>query len=374
MEIERRRIAFIVTGLGVGGAEHALANMLSVLDREAFDPLLVVLGRAMELAPRIEATGTPMIGLDLDHGLGLFTGRKLLLQTLKEFRPHLLQGWLYHGNLAASYAGARLGLPVCWSIRDTPDSALRLKLTTRATILLSHWYLSRTTAIFNVSRRSSDYCVHQFGWPPDKLKVLPNGIDSNRFRPDDQVRTQLRSEWGAAEDDLVVGMVARWMPVKNHPLFLEACGKLLAIRPTLKVALAGKGCDRNNEELAHLLECYGLTGCALLLGPRHDIQRIYPALDALALTSRSEGFPNVLAEAMCCGIPVVSTDVGDAESIIGDFGKLVPATAESVTHALDMQLGAGAQIRHDGRQWIMDHFDLHMNVRRLEHHYMKILG
>lgn len=330
------RLCIVITGLGVGGAEHGLLKLLSRLDRTRIEPSLIVLGREDALAARFCAIGVKPLMLGLKPGRWPLAEFGRLLSAVRACQPDILQGWMYHGNLAASFAASRIKpSPVlCWSVRDTPDAGQGHSLFTRIVIRLCGLYLARVARIFNVSARSAAYCARELGWPAERTTILPNGVDTDVFRPDPVARAALRAELGLGEDVPLVGHVARWHPVKNHALFLAAMARLRESLPGAHCVLVGKGLEAGNAELVALLERHGLTETCHLLGPRSDVQTLYPAFDLLALSSRSEGFPNVLVEAMSCGVPVVTTDVGDARDIVGDTGFVVESSAEAMSDAL----------------------------------------
>lgn len=373
MSIPPLRVCVIITGLGMGGAEHALLQLLSRFDRTRFDLRLLVLGNEDALAQRFEQIDVPPRWLDLHAGRWPVGGVRRLLQAVREFQPDVLQGWMYHGNLAASFAAARVSekVPVCWSVRDTPDAAHGHSRFTRAVIRLSSWYAGRVATIFNVSLRSADYCAEHYDWPRARTQVLPNGIDTARFQPEQEARRRLRSELGIADAAPVIGMVARWTPVKNHALFLEAAAAFRAAHPEARFVLVGKGLDADNGELAALVDRHRLYDNLHLLGMRHDVEAIYPAFDVATLTSRSEGFPNVLAEAMSCGVPAVSTDVGDARDIVGPSGEIVASTPDALAAAWARQLVASRELP---RQRILERYDLEAIATRLQQHYLALLG
>lgn len=369
------RVCIVITGLGIGGAEHALLKLLTALDRRRIEVSLIVLGRLDTLAPQYRAIGIEPIFIGFQAGRWPFTEIGRFIRTVRDLRPHLLQGWMYHGNLAASFLGARLGLPVCWSVRDTPDPAHGHSRFTRMTIALSRWYVGRVAKIFNVSARSAAYCCERLGWPAASTEVLPNGLDVRRFRPDDDARRRLRLELDVAQNTPVVGMVARWSPVKNHRLFIEAAAVWRQVRPDARFVLVGKGLDAENAELAAWLDEYALRDAVHLLGARHDLECIYPAFDLLALTSKSEGFPNVLAEAMACGVPVVSTDVGDAVEIVGEGGRIVAATAGAFAEAFSALMSGPeyAAAADAARRRIVERYAIENVAERLAAQYGALL-
>ncbi|WP_018608805.1 glycosyltransferase [Uliginosibacterium gangwonense] len=374
----RVHVCFVITALGVGGAEHALLKMLSRLDRTRFEPSLIVLGRQDDLLPRFQAIGIEPLMLRLRPGRWPFAEVGRFLAAVRSIQPDILQGWMYHGNLAASFAAARLNPKprVCWSVRDTPDAAHAHSFFTRMVIRLSGFYVGRVAQIFNVSARSAEYCAQNLGWPRECTALLPNGVDTELFQPDSALRAKLRLELGVADDSVLVGMVARWSPVKNHALLLRAMAALRTKVPNAQCVLVGKGLDRNNAELMALIEQNGLAFACHLLGPRADVQTLYPAFDILALSSRSEGFPNVLVEAMSCGVPVVSTDVGDARQIVGAGGLIVGQDENEMAQALEFLclLGNRQAMGRAAREQVNQHYGLDSVVEGLQARYLSLIA
>ena len=368
------RLCFVITALGVGGAEHALLKLLSRLDRKLFEPSLIVLGQQEDLLPRFQAIGIEPVMLRLTPGRWPLAEIGRFLTAVREIQPDILQGWMYHGNLAASFAAARLqpAPTVCWSVRDTPDAAHAHSLFTRLVIRFSGLYLARVATIFNVSARSAAYCARNLGWPAERTALLPNGVDTGLFTPDADARARLRGQLGLADDVPVIGMVARWSPVKNHALFLAAFAALLKQRPTARAVLVGKGLDADNPELMRVLSALGLENACHLLGPLSEVHAVYPAFDVLALSSRSEGFPNVLVEAMSCGVPVVSTDVGDARDIVGDCGRIVSHEADAMAAALDELSQDASAIGPAARERVVKHYGLDSVVQGLQQQYLAL--
>lgn len=368
------RVCFVITALGVGGAEHALLKLLGRLDRALFEPSLIVLGQQDDLLPRFQAIGIEPVMLRLTPGRWPLAEIGRFLAAVRAIAPDILQGWMYHGNLAASFAAARLQPAplVCWSVRDTPDAAHAHSLFTRLVIRFSGVYLNRVATIFNVSARSAEFCARNLGWPAERTALLPNGVDTGLFKPDAEARASLRGRLGLADDAPVIGMVARWSPVKNHALFLAAFAALLKRRPAARAVLVGKGLAADNPELMRIVSALGLENACHLLGPQAAVHQLYPAFDVLALSSRSEGFPNVLVEAMSCGVPVVSTDVGDAPDIVGEGGRIVAHEAEAMAAALDELCQGGPALGAAARERVEQRYGLDAVVQGLQQCYLRL--
>jgi glycosyltransferase involved in cell wall biosynthesis len=156
------------------------------------------------------------------------------------------------------------------------------------------------------------------GYRADIGAVIPNGFDTEGFRPDAGHRARTRLRLGLTDSDFVVGIVGRFHPVKDHATFVTAAGLLAETLPRACFLVVGPGCTPDNASLQEMLVMHGHGACFQLLGDWGDTRTLYPALDALCLTSRSEGFPNVLGEAMSCGVPCLATAVGDIPSLVGD--------------------------------------------------------
>jgi glycosyltransferase involved in cell wall biosynthesis len=154
--------------------------------------------------------------------------------------------------------------------------------------------------------------------------VIANGFDSDKFAPNREARTRIRRELAIPEGDLLIGHVARFHPIKGHRLLIDAVAAIGDRLPSATYLLVGFGVDGGNVELTDALRAAGLEKRVRLLGPRSDVPDLTAAFDIAVLSSEAESFPNVVAEAMACGVPVVATDVGDCAEIIGDTGVVCP--------------------------------------------------
>jgi glycosyltransferase involved in cell wall biosynthesis len=162
------------------------------------------------------------------------------------------------------------------------------------------------------------------GYHAKKMQVIPNGFDLVRFRTDGEARHALRTALGVAAETPLVGLMARYDAQKNHAGFIEAAAMIHRQLPAVHFVLAGGGIDENNHALTEEIQAHGLRQCIHLLGRRDDMPHLMAALDVLASSSSyGEAFPNVLGEAMACGVPCVVTDVGDSAEIVGDTGRVV---------------------------------------------------
>jgi glycosyltransferase involved in cell wall biosynthesis len=337
----RLRILHVINGLGDGGAESVLYRLCQG-DRQCEHVVVSLLGEE-KYAPLLRAAGVTVHTLDLRPGGLRLAPLGRLWRILREHEPDVVQTWMYHADLVGGML-ARISLRsrVCWNLRHAeldPANASRSSLWSGR---LCAW-LSRLVpqAIVCCGTRAAQ--VHAaMGYDPSRMHVIPNGYDLDHFRPDPAARDRVRHELGVAAGQPLVGMVANFKPDKDHQTLAAALERVTRSQPAVAFALAGRGITDDNPELRTLLDRHGLGRRVRLLGPYADVPALMNALDLHLLSSRSEGFPNVLAEAMACGTPCIATDAGEAAQIVGDTGWIVSvgdpdALARAIEQALAVQ-------------------------------------
>lgn len=317
------RIMHVITGLGAGGAESMLTALAMAQHAGGHRPIVVSMIPGGPNADRLNGTGVEMIDLGMAAGRPTFNGLRRLTRLIRDRRPDIVQGWMYHANLAASAAAFMAGFKgrLFWGIRcsdmDMSDYGVLLRLVIRLGALSA----KHPEAILVNSRAGIE--VHRrLGYRPRRFELVENGIDIERFKPDMAARQAVRQELGLAEEDTVVAVVARHDPMKDYPSFLKA----LEMLPGIKAIAIGEGTDQLSPKNANFHA----------LGRRNDVPRLLNAADLLVSSSAyGEGFSNAIAEGMATGLPVVATDVGDAAHIIGSAGTVVPpADAAALAHAI----------------------------------------
>jgi glycosyltransferase involved in cell wall biosynthesis len=206
------------------------------------------------------------------------------------------------------------------------------------------------------------------GYDRRRMTVIENGIALDAFAEDPAARRRQRMHWRVAEDEVVIGMVARWDPQKDHCNLLQALSQVHAER--WRAVLVGPGMDTGNANLMGTIAACGLTGRVLPVGPSADMPGVMNGLDLHVLSSAGESFGNVTAEAMACGTPAVVTSVGAGPRLVGEYGWVVPprdapALAGAVSSALAAMSNREAwQIRREAsRRRIRDHFGADVMAR-----------
>ncbi len=323
-EIDKIRILHIITGTGSGGAETMLRKLLSSVDRVRFDARVVCLARKGSVGDALEKSGYAVRYLNSGRHIWFSAVFPQLIKEIRFFQPHVIQGWMYHGNIAAAAAAfcARSPASVVWNIRHSLENLNNEKFLTEAIIRRSA-YFSRwaTRVIYN---SASSALQHQaIGYSRDNALTIPNGFKVDDFRRSEQMRAEARARLGIDPDRLVVALIARYHPIKAHAVFLKAAAICARRLPNVRFLLAGHGVVESNAELVERVRELDLRERVMLLGELEDVTSIYPALDLLVLSSHSEAFPNVLGEAMASGVPCACTDVGDCARIVGETGRVV---------------------------------------------------
>jgi glycosyltransferase involved in cell wall biosynthesis len=360
------RVLHLITGLNTGGAEIALLRLLSKMDRQKFDLHIVSMIPVGPIGEKIRALGLPVSSLGMQPGHPTLEGFRQLLVLLKRFRPDILQTWLYHadfmGLLAARLAGVQT---VIWNIRSAEMDFLQYRWLSGQVVRLCAILSDRPTAVI-VNSRAGQTIHTRLGYHPKEWIFLPNGIDTELFQPNLSLRNQLRAEWNIAEDELLVGIVGRVDPQKDHTTFVKSVALALKERPKLRFVCVGSGPLDYQQKMKELSAQLGLDRLHWA-GPRTDMPAVYNALDVLVSSSIGEGFPNVVAEAMACEKPCVVTTVGDSAILVAETGICVSpgnpeALAESLLRMLALPTAERLRLGQKARQRIAENFSLQKMV------------
>jgi glycosyltransferase involved in cell wall biosynthesis len=327
------RICHVIVGLEVGGAERALKRLVLAGAGAGYEQLVVSLTTTGVIGLELQAEGIEVAAVGL-AGLGSVPGAFLRLRRLiAAFRPDVVQTWMYHadlmGGLAARSAGVRA---IVWSIRNTkvPLAGPVQSTISRLCAWLSYSLPRAIVCVAETARQA----YAEAGYNTAIMTVIPNGFD---FRPFDAALATAQALAGN-EGTKVIGCVGRWHPDKGLDLLVAAAAKLSAGHQA-KFLLVGRGCSWDNEELAAQIEKLGLRDSFELTGERDDVPAQLERMDIFCMPSRTEGFPNGLAEAMAMQRFCVATNVGDTSLLLGEAGILVAwPEAEALSKALTAAL------------------------------------
>ncbi len=335
-------------------ANAGAETMLSRLARASPEAVLIV--SLIDISDRnrlLAGDHARLERLNMHSGAGAVSGVFHLARLIAREKPGVILCWMYHAFLAGLLA-QRLSLrstPLFWNVRQSLDDPAALSRSTRAALRISRHLSHMPTGIIYNSSRSLE--LHRrFGFKNSNVEVIPNGFDSVEERP---------RAWSTPQ---VIGMAARFHPQKDYETFFRAAALLLKQRPNIRFVAAGAGLSRDNVEVRNMMAAAGLPEAAIeLRGQVDDMAAFYRDIDVLVLSSRTEGFPNVVAEAMSHGKPVVTTDVGDAALVVGDTGVIVPsrngqALADGMCRIIDLGQEDYAALSLAVKQRIDDRFSL----------------
>jgi glycosyltransferase involved in cell wall biosynthesis len=300
----------VISGLRTGGAETMLVALCGALIARGLPQHVVSLTGDGPNAAALARIGVTVHRLAPRGAAGSALAVFRLARLIRRLRPAVVQGWLYHGDLFAAAAHRLAGAPgdvlLAWGLRNSDLDHARYGRLLALGRRLSGW----PGLVVSNSRAGADFHRAE-GYRPRRLAIIPNGIDTDRFRPDPVARAAVRRELGLSDDAVVAVHAARRDPMKDHAGLLAAAARL----PEVCFVLAGEG-------------TLGLERPpnAVAVGRRDDLPRLYAAADiAVSSSAFGEGFSNAVAEGMAAGLVPVATAVGDAAAILGPLGRLVPA-------------------------------------------------
>lgn len=344
-------ILHVITALNYGGAEAMLAKLvLAARDSRQQRHVIVSMLPLGVVGQDLAARGIPVHTLGMTRGRPSLRAAIHLLRLVHRLRPGVIQGWMYHGNIAASLAwllGPRQAL-LGWNVRHSLHDPSREERGTAMAIRLCA-RLSRLPAftIFNSRIAIAEHAAA--GFDIRSALLVSNGFDTGFFRPDSPtrpIRATLIASLGIAPAALVIGMVARVHPMKDHATLAAAVRRVREAGHDVHLVLAGAGTDELAESPDGPLAALPPDRVSLL-GDRRDLAQWLPGLDVAVLSSAwGEGFPNAIGEAMAAGVPCVVTDVGDSGEIVGNGGLCVPpGDPAALAAALIQLIEAGPQTR-----------------------------
>lgn len=319
------RIAHLITDLDVGGAENMLTRLVRAMDPSAAEHLVISMTDEGPLGAALARDGYRVRSLGLQRGQARPGALLALGRLLREWQADLLETWLYHADLLGTLATLGRSSPVlAWNLRASVMEMDRYRRLSGWTRTLCARLSARPAVVFANSHAGVHAHV-ALGYRPRAWRVLPNGIDTDDYRPAPAAGAATRAALGIDAEAIVVGVAARYDPMKGHDLLAETLGMWLPEAPRAHVLVAGAGVTWETPAYAALARrAPACVSRVHLLGPRHDMPAVWNACDVGCAPSHGEGFPNAVAEAMATAMPVVVTDVGDSATLVGDTGLVVP--------------------------------------------------
>ena len=339
------KIIHIIIGLNTGGAELMLKRLIeSHQSNSSYHHSVVSLTTTGKVGMLLEEMGVEVNALGMHSVFEFPRVFCQLVHLMRSERPYIVHTWLYHADLIGGLAAKIGGVSnIVWGIRTT-----ELKKGSYATLSirkllawLSYW-IPKTIVV--VADRAKQKHI-SLNYDASKMVVIPNGFNVKYLDIRPELVATFRQLNTLNLDDFVIGCVGRWSHEKGQDVFIKSAGVILDRFPECKFLMVGLGLESTNQELVSLIQKYARMENFILLGERSDVSVCLKVMDLFCLPSRSEGFPNVLGEAMLAGLPCVATDSGDS-SILG--GNEVPiAEVDNATDLAFKLLGVMAKSRLD---------------------------
>lgn len=319
-----KRILFFIRSLNAGGAERQLVVTAKGLAERGYDVTVLTFYSGGFYADELSGTKVHLLSLHKKGRWDLVAFFCRLISLLRTEAPDTIYSFLGGANIFSILS--RPFIPrtrFVWGVRASNMDLDCYDRTSR----WSYWVECRLARfadhIVANSHAGLEYAV-EHGFPASKMAVIPNGIDTVRFRPDKAAGMLVRKAWGIGDDERLIGLVGRIDPMKGHPTFLDAAALIKDQLPNVRFVCVGNGEAEYENAMRKLAMEMGLKDVLIWAGVRSNMVEVYNAFDIASSSSCSEGFPNIIGEAMACGVPCVVTDVGDSALVVGQAGLVVP--------------------------------------------------
>jgi|JYMV01.1.fsa_nt_gi glycosyltransferase involved in cell wall biosynthesis len=371
------KICHLIGGLEVGGTERFLSRLVVSSNSDKFEFIVISLGDIGVIGDELINKGFTVESIGMKKNIFDIFRIFNLIRLLRIHNPDVIQSWLYLADIIGGVVGKIIRTPVVWGVRqsniDTDSNDKLTLLLIKISSLLSRWLPDKIVYCAESARTNH----HNAGYIGDSV-VIPNGINSDAFINNDALRKNARKQWGVSDDQLLIGMVARFHQQKGHADFINMASILSKKNNAVKFVLIGESVDLTNRQLMTLVNHYQMKELILFPGYMEDIPMAMNGLDIYVSSSTGEGWPNAIAEAMSCGVLCAVTDVGDSGKILGNTGRLVNASnpkdmAVAVASLLDLDQSKKNEYRDRARRRIVNNFQIDKSVKAYQKLYLNLV-
>lgn len=351
------RVLHVATGLHTGGAEMTLRHLCLGLRPRGIESSILSLSSRGRISNELEEVGFHITHLDAPNPRSVARQLPVALYKAKQFRPHLIQGWMYHGNLTASAVGRALNCPVLWNIRSGLHRPDLFKPMTRVIIRVGR-VLSSIPAGIIYNSHTSQAQHEAFGYHSQNSIRLPNGVDPLRLTFSAEKRRTLRHNLAVHDSQRIVLCLGRSHPMKGHEFFLRTIRRYFQGRDDVRFLFVGRDASWSNKPFSDYKD---LSRSVLLKGESDHVADWFSTADIFVSPSHTESFPNVLAEALAFGLPCVATVVGDSQYLVNNDSLLVPpgdqeALAANINQMLDSSACELASLGAAAKKHMLDNY------------------
>ena len=319
------KIVHIIIGLNVGGAELSLRRLIDIHHKNnTIEHIVVSLTNSGPIGRQLITAGIAVYSLRMRNMIDAPFAFLKLRGLLSDLKPDIVQTWMYHADFLGGLAAKSVGVDnIVWNIRSTNihkgGSSITLMIR-KMCALMSYYIPIKIVCAATASRIEHE----KVGYAKNKMIVIPNGFCKKELDRQYFCKIKFRSHLGITENQLIVLSVGRFNKVKDHKTFIRAADQVVKLIPNTKFLMVGRGVTRENKQLMKMIQETKRPNTFVLIGERDDITECMYASDVFCMHSKTEGFPNVLGEAMLCGLPCVSTNVGDAKHLLNNSAWIVP--------------------------------------------------
>lgn len=364
---KRPRLLLLARSLNQGGAQRQLVTLACGLRARGWDVSVARFYAGDRWEEELRRADVTLHDLRKRGRWDVLAFLFRFARLLRTERPTILHGYLCVPNLlTVLLRPLSPSTRIVWGIRASNMDLSRYDWLARLTFFLACRTACLADLVIVNSHAGRDYHIAH-GYPRHKTLVIPNGIDTERFQFDAAGRRRLRTEWGIPTEAVLIGLVGRLDPMKDHPTFLRATALLMQRDVRCRFVCVGDGPLEYANQLRREAQALGLDDRLIWVGASDDMASVYSAFDIACSSSSSEGLPNVVIEAMACSRPCVVTDVGDSAAVVGDTGWIVPAydpaaLSNALAHLLYLDPDSRARLGVQARMRIVEQFSVERMV------------
>lgn len=359
------RVLLFIGELNMGGAERQFVALARNLSERGIAVAVMLNKSGGEFQQELEQAGIQCHDLKMQGITSLFGYVLRARKVINTFKPSIVYGFMGSGIKASLLTLLDHNIKVIWGIRSALTEHYYKQNKLRIASFIDRLCSPMPAALICNSQAGAE-AIKQRGFRNSCIRIVYNGIDTQRFNFNTEQRKIYRELWDVNDSDVVIGMVARLHPDKNHTNALYAISTIIARNPNVKLVLIGAGEDEYVSNLKALAEQLGIAECIVWAGPHKNTAEVYSAFDLQVSSSSTEAFPNVVAEAMAVGLPVVASDVGDCREIIGDKGWIVyPNNSNALAESLDKAIASLSQWHKQSvRQHVIDNYSINQMAEK----------